>query len=361
MNRKILVVTICVFLLLSGILVRAGGEAINGRKSVGENRDSVDDFNGTINIVDNPYSDIDWDTINSYKSAFHVHTTESDGLSTVEERIDEHKECGFDVLSITDHDTRQIPNPTWPWSDFNTTLEEDWVEEYNDMEQSAFYSELGENGMLAIKGNEISGSAHIGSYYNDAGWDSTILSRVIYSLRNRLPLPHQQTIPHRKIFPAEDKALQYIDENDGLSQYLHPSVYDRSSEFYIDFFDEYDSALGHEIFSSDDGEKLRYGEVRDLWDDLLSEYAPDGRQIYGWANTDVHESGSEEVNGAFQLVLAENHSEPGQIRKSIEKGRMFWVANLATYETNERIGVEVDEIKTETEDALIEVNVTGNL
>jgi len=120
--------------------------------------------------VRSPYDDIDWDSINQYKAAFHVHTEESDGRSGVSERIQEHEECGFDILSITDHDTRGSEEPTWRWSDHDGSLEEDWIVEHDGMEQSAFYSELGDEGMLAIKGNEISDPHHIGSFFNDAGW-----------------------------------------------------------------------------------------------------------------------------------------------------------------------------------------------
>jgi len=159
---------------------------------------------------------------------------------------------------------------------------------------------------------------------------------------------------------SEDEALEHIEDNHGLSQFYHPARYDESTEWYIDFFDRYESLLGHALFSSDDGTSFREEDVRDLWDELLMHYAPHGRDIWGWANSDVHDAGEEEVNGAFQLVLAEDHSVQGAIRESMIQGKMFWVANMNTHDTNEMIGVEVLEIRTETEDALIELDVSGD-
>lgn len=277
-----------------------------------------------IKII-SPYDDIDWSEINQYKGAFHVHTAESDGESTVEVRIQEHVKKGFDILAITDHDSTYFPKETtWPWTDW---IEEKpkWTTKYNGMEQSAFYPDLGENGMLAIRGGEISYPHHIGSYFNDATY----------------------------LLTKEQRALQKIGEKNGLAQFFHPARYDQDMDWYVNFFNRYNHLLGHAIFSSDDGENFREEDARGLWDNLLSHYGSD-REVYAWANTDVHADGAYAVDGAWQIVLAENHSEQGAVRESIEDGEMFWVANMHEKD----IGVTVENI--DVSDGSIELRVSGN-
>ena len=53
--------------------------------------------------ITNPYENINWETINQYKTALHTHTNASDGDDTLTESIQRHYETGFDVVSITDH------------------------------------------------------------------------------------------------------------------------------------------------------------------------------------------------------------------------------------------------------------------
>ena len=66
--------------------------------------------------ITNPYENIDWATINQYKTALHTHTNASDGDDTLVESIERHYETGFDIVSTTDHG---ISDKGWTQSNAN--------------------------------------------------------------------------------------------------------------------------------------------------------------------------------------------------------------------------------------------------
>ena len=53
----------------------------------------------------NPYEDVDWGSIQRFKTNLHTHTIYSDGRVTPNERVDEYKNQDYDIISLTDHDT----------------------------------------------------------------------------------------------------------------------------------------------------------------------------------------------------------------------------------------------------------------
>ena len=118
---------------------------------------------GEACIYYNPYESVNWDTVKQYKANFHTHTTESDGRMSPSEVINSYSNAGYRILVITDHDSFGGADTTWPWSK--------WIDEKpahinsnSGMETSVFYSNLGPGGMLAVRGNEISSTDHIGSF-----------------------------------------------------------------------------------------------------------------------------------------------------------------------------------------------------
>ena len=62
-------------------------------------------FAATTVTISNPYENIDWSTVNTYKAALHSHTNASDGDMTLLQSLERHAEAGFDIVAITDHGT----------------------------------------------------------------------------------------------------------------------------------------------------------------------------------------------------------------------------------------------------------------
>ena len=69
--------------------------------------------------ITNPYKNINWETVNQYKTALHTHTNASDGDDVLIKSIERHYETGFDIVAITDHG---ISDKSWTDSSKNSKL-----------------------------------------------------------------------------------------------------------------------------------------------------------------------------------------------------------------------------------------------
>jgi hypothetical protein len=198
-------------------------------------------------IISNPYSSIDWTTINQYKANLHTHTTESDGLFSVADTIDYYYNNDYKILAITDHSKY-----TFPWTDFGrnpSTL-----------------------GMLAIAGNEVSGIDHLLSLLNDySGWGSG----------------------------GTETTLDTIESKEGLAVLAHPGRYDRSDEYYANLFNTYFNTvlIGHEAYNQGN----RYTGDQSRWDRINSLLTPN-KIAFGFSNDDMHVSNHLYRNFQFMLM-----------------------------------------------------------
>lgn len=233
-------------------------------------------------ILYNPYEDIDFETINHYKTNLHTHTTESDGSSTPSEVIYQYHHIGqYDILSITDHNKN-----TWPWSD--------WISEtpLESSKSSEYYPALE---MLAISGDEMSLGHHRNSLLNDYG--------------------------HGGFFSFF--AFWYIQQQEGLGFFNHPGRYDYSADWYQRFFDAYNGCvIGVEVFNQGD----RYPNDRHLWDEINKDRDPDDL-IWGFSNDDMHKISSHAFRN-YQHFLMEDLTEP-EFRKAMTNGAFYF-----SYEPN---------------------------
>jgi len=195
--------------------------------------------------VDNPYKDVDWTSCGQYKANMHTHTKVGGTSLDPAEVIDMYRDHGYRILALTDHDTNNVADTTWPWQDFG-----------RDPEQL---------GMVAIQGNEISKLHHINSYYSDYGNAKAT---------------------------AEEEVFQGIGARDGLAVFNHPGRYTasdnpervRTVDWYCDFYLRHPHIFGMEVYNQMD----RYPTDRHTWDAVLSELLP-GRPVWGTANDDMHE------------------------------------------------------------------------
>ena len=245
-------------------------EIAKNRRIAKETSVSMDE--GDIIIVNNPYKDIDWEKTNQYKANLHTHTTESDGEFTVEEAIAKYYEAGYDILSITDHDTMTTEKPTWSW--------EDWGKDPDEL------------GMLAVKGNEISNTHHIASYFNDYG---------------------------DKLESQEENALEEIKAKDGLATMCHPGRYDKEVEWYVNLYEDfYNSPLvGMEVFSM----LNRYSGDIELWDEVNAKIMPE-KIVYGHSVDDMH--WEYQMFNSYNYMLMDDLTE-AELRKSLKTGEFFFV------------------------------------
>ena len=59
-------------------------------------------------VITNPYENVDWDTVKSYKAQFHCHTTASDGFLKIKDAIQLYYDLDYDIVAITDHGTNNL-------------------------------------------------------------------------------------------------------------------------------------------------------------------------------------------------------------------------------------------------------------
>jgi len=259
--------------------------------------------------ITNPYAAVDWDTWGQYRVQLHTHTTASDGQSTHAELIEAYYAAGYDALAITDHGVvdRGWIRPNHP--PFDNVLPFLWErnivgltpERYREITTSTSR----ENGrpMLRIPfGNEQNPQTpdlvHVVSLFADWGH---ALTHVNSNYR----------IPIRGVHRAG-----------GISIIAHPSIAHHALEggqhtpFFINQiqrdFEAFSSLLGIEVFNNNDIA---------LWDILLQNLAPAGRNIFLFATDDAHNHTSQVDNRWVVSLMPAN--TVANIRQSLETGAFF--------------------------------------
>ncbi|MFW6287847.1 MAG: PHP domain-containing protein [bacterium] len=224
--------------------------------------------NNDIIQIDNPYEKVDWLNYQQHKANLQTHTTNSDGILTPEQVINRYEKLGYTILSITDHDDLNNYRTTWPWESYGIDSQETKI--------------------LAVQGNEISKTNHIGSLFNN----------------------------YRGGTDSEQLALEEIGERDGMAIFNHPGRYDETLEWYINFFKEYEHLIGIEVYNQGD----RYQNDRNLWDKLLSLLMPE-RPVWGFSNDDMH---LPYHLGRNINVLVIDKLNKENVRKSLENGSFYF-------------------------------------
>lgn len=120
-----------------------------------------------LEVVLNPYQEVDWSVSDRQKANFHTHTTQSDGHYVPHKVVDMYHEQGYSVLALTDHD-----HVTWPWTEF-TSMEASELawERYQrgDIERPDGYENRDPEmlGMFGPPGNELSRNHHTISLFSE--------------------------------------------------------------------------------------------------------------------------------------------------------------------------------------------------
>ena len=256
--------------------------------------------------INNPYDGVNFETYKVYKADLHSHTTFSDGHDSLPAMTERHYELGFDIYARTDHSTVSygymnhdyvpamkvlglIKNGVVGGEVLSASGTATNGKAYT-VETSAagdeYYSQDGGQKMISVPwGNEQNGTsfnnAHVNTWFVDYG-------------NGRLG----GTSDYEGIIKA-------IDERGGLSVINHPGEYTNARDeiytedaynkdnvsynYKINKFENillnYKSCLGIDINSKGDS---RTRHDRKLWDILLTDLVPYGRNVYAIATTDAH-------------------------------------------------------------------------
>lgn len=285
--------------------------------------------------ITNPYANIDFSSVNTYKAALHTHTNASDGDPTLKQSIERHAESGFDIVATTDHGT---VNYSWEYENPNKLIfgalslvgKSEGKLEY--LGKSGTF----DNGMTYTLATEANGDDYL-----TLGNQKKIL-RVPYGIENNAVSVNAHVNGwfadyHNNGITIYEDAVKGVDKAGGLCVINHPGEYTKaryalhsdeayntktfSYWYYVNKYahliDKYDACIGLDINSKGDG-RTRFERV--LWDVLLKRFADNGKNVYAIASSDAHRVSI--IDSGFVYALMPELSSKA-FRKSLENGEFF--------------------------------------
>ena len=266
-----------------------------------------------IRII-NPYAGVEWSTFGQYRTQLHVHTTASDGQNTLAEMVEAYYAAGYDVLAITDHGVvdRCWVRPNHP--PFDNVLPFLWERDIQGLTPQRLRE------IQAGVGRDGRGMTRIpfGNEHNPQAFELTHL--VSWFADWGHALTH---ITHNYSF-----AVRGVHRRGGISAIAHPSItytnrglsfeeiYEGDHIFYVHqvqrLFERYDSLIGIELFD---------GRDRKLWDILLQNLAPSGRNVFLIATDDSHNATTHIDNRWVVTLMPENTER--NVYHSLRSGAFF--------------------------------------
>ena len=255
----------------------------------------------TINPVihQNPYEDIDWATVNQYKSNFHTHTTQSnDAIDefTTANVVDKYHAAGYKILALTDHDY----NP-YPWQLFPQ-----YMSGVPARDPEAL-------GMLAVPGNELSKD-------NTNSWSERTGGQFNH---------HNDFFTGRQgqEFASLQESYAYTYALGGLQIINHPGQYWSIDNTYSDTqkdgpgwhatnFQTFPSLVGLEVYNQGN----RRPNDRILWDQILQRTMPE-RNVFGYSGDDTHNN--EQLFRNYNFMLMEDLTTD-ELKDAMRKGESYF-------------------------------------
>ncbi len=292
--------------------------------------------------ISNPYETVDFSSWKQYKYDPHCHTTFSDGSNTMAEMVERHYELGFDIIAITDHGT-----VSYSYTDQPQTR----VMKIFSLVKNGFVTDesLSKNG-TAANGNAYKVTVANGDeYYSQTLADGTEGQQML-----RVPFGNEQNptsfnnahvntwfadYGHGVVGGTSNylSPISAVDELGGLSVINHPgeytnardelltedayntdkSIYRYKIDKFINLLTTYKTCLGIDINSKGDS-RTRFD--RKLWDILLQEVVPTGRNVFAIASSDAHNLNIAD-SGYVSILMPELTSTA--LKSSMKNGSFF--------------------------------------
>jgi len=266
----------------------------------------------------NPYESVDWAWAKPYRTQLHTHTTASDGRQTMAEAIESYCQAGYGFLAITDHGV----------------VDRSWTRP-NYIPFSKLYSHIVP---LHGKRRVIQGlsEARLREIVEGAGRGGRGMLRVPFGIEQN---PQGKRVELNSWFcdwgnfvPGGNYEYEFgvrnVHRRGGLSVINHPSnarynkgmsleeIYEGENNAYVNkiqvLLEQYPSLLGIELRRSASDVKL--------WDTLLANLAPAGRNVFGFATSDSH--GEDTIGQGWVWALMEEQTV-ANLRGSLEAGAFF--------------------------------------
>lgn len=270
-----------------------------------------------------------------YKTNLHTHSTYSDANDTMTDMIIGFYDNDFDILAFAEHGIlgkywnekpTHIPffNFQYLWHGKRSYLTE---EQYKAIKAGTYKSE--KNTRTKARGLEDVPDAiecnmftimknHVNGYFTDNAYEG------VQGLEFDYEIP-----------------LSLIEKSGGISHINHPTDLLQSwkrpecakvpenIEFFADLLRRYKSCMGIEVLNMYDKPNR---SDRILWDELLKTLVPEGRKVFGFANSDAHQV--DQIDTAFMDFILPEYSL-STLRNAMETGTFFSIARYAKNELGE--------------------------
>lgn len=290
--------------------------------------------------IANPYDGVDW-SWKQYKTDLHSHTTASDGNDNLKDMLEKQYSYGFDDVAVTDHGT-----VSYSWTEQKIV---EPLKVFLSAKRPGAVVPLDENGGTAANGNPyaLRKTADTEYYYQiENGVDGHEMMRVPFGIENNpssLNNAHVNSwfvdYGHGYLGGTSDyeTPIKNVDALGGLSVINHPGeytnardedetadAYDVSNTHYAYVVDKFTSLLtkyptciGIDVNSKGDT-RTRYD--RKLWDILLMNVVPTGRNVFAIGSSDAH-SVDAVYTGFVKAVMPEN--TPSALKNCLSNGQFF--------------------------------------
>ena len=344
--------------------------------------------------ISNPYANVDFSTVKSYKAALHTHTNATDGDPTLKQSIERHVETGFDIVATTDHGT---VNYTWETENANKLIhgalslvgrsegELEYLGKEGTFANGTSYKLTSENGddylvlndgskilrvPYGIEQNAISANAHVNSWFVDYHKDS--ITSYKDAISNVSRMGGICVINH----PGEySKARYEIHSSDAYNT-------DKLAYWYLvnkwaSLLNEYDGCIGIDINSKGD-DRTKYDRV--LWDELLQRFSANGKNVFAICSSDAHQL--DKINTGFIYALMPS-LDSASLKSALKNGEFFGASHcignyeelveiynslnefygesetcIAVKETVDKMATRIDDIETGKVDADSNIGIT---
>lgn len=288
--------------------------------------------------IENPYADVVWTGENAwkaYKGNLHTHSSVSDASTNLDDMIMDYYEQGFDFLAMTDH---AVTGKAWNETPTQLPLYlYQWIiglkpnkltdEEFEGVTTGTWpvNGQPRGYGMTCVTGgNELNGltltKCHVNGMFLPDGVGDNYLG---------YENDHEGAVK----LTEEAGGISFINHpGDWLNSNDNPDIVNdpESVHYFSNILLKYNSCYGMEIFNERNGPT---GYDRILWDNVLMECLPYGKNVIAYSNGDSHWHAH--VDSSYSIfMMKENTVE--NIKETMMNGAFFCITRVLR--ANEKLG-----------------------
>ncbi|NLA77839.1 MAG: hypothetical protein GX851_08455 [Clostridiales bacterium] len=273
--------------------------------------------------ITNPYASVNWGSTGAYKANLHTHTTFSDGQMLLPDVVERYYELGYDILSITDHgvigrawDKEPEMVPIIGYYAFIEKTATLTTERYQEILNG---TDRGGRGMFNLQqGIELNALVieknHINGFFAEYG-------------QNYLGVENDfETSVAANAKAGGITHLNHLGDWTGAGGNADKNRDPATVKLFSDLFIKYPSCVGMEIINRIDS-VTRHDRI--LWDEILQEVVPYGRNVFAFSNDDSHVY--DDIGLSFEVLMLDEVNND-TIRQSMEQGSFFAVGRRARAE-----------------------------